>query len=98
MTQPSSGYVPNEVIAIKLDALTDEVRELRRELVRRDVYDAQRQHDQARIEALERVVSSQQTVAEKRDDTERMLRRQVGIAVLTAVLAVLVQPLMALVN
>ena len=98
MTQPSSGYVPNEVIAIKLDALTDEVRELRRELVRRDVYDAQRQHDQARIETLERVVTTQQASADKRDETERLLRRQVGLALLAAVLAVLMQPLMSLVN
>lgn len=77
--------MPNEVIAIKLDALTDEVRELRRELVRRDVYDAQRQHDQGRIDSLEARLVDQQA-----------LRRQTGLALLGALLALgvaLVRPL-----
>lgn len=86
MTQPSTGgYVPNEVIAIKLDALTDEVRELRRELVRRDVYDAQRQHDQGRIDQLEARLGDQQA-----------MRRQTGFALFGALLALgvaLVRPL-----
>lgn len=49
----------NEVLAAKLDTLTDEVRELRRELVRRDVYEAQRQADTARISALEKQIGEQ---------------------------------------
>jgi hypothetical protein len=44
MTTPN-GYVSNEVIAIKLDALTVEVQQLRRELVRSDVYEAERRAD-----------------------------------------------------
>jgi len=46
------AYVPNEVIATKLDALTGEVRELRRELVRRDVYEAERRADAMALEAV----------------------------------------------
>ena len=74
------------------------MRELRRELVRRDVYDAQRLHDQARIDSLERVVTNQAAAADKRDETERGLRRQIGLALFVAVLGMVAQPLLSLIN
>lgn len=56
----SGGYVTNEVISLKLEHLEGtvstlannlvaELRELRREAVRRDVYDEQRRADQAEL-------------------------------------------------
>lgn len=51
MTTPG-GYVSNEVIAIKLDALVIEVQQLRRELVRADVYEAERRADALELKAV----------------------------------------------
>jgi len=58
--------VPSAVLAVKLDALTEaqrdtaaEVRLLRAELVRRDVYEATRAGDLARIASLEAAQSRQ---------------------------------------
>lgn len=53
MSTSTPGFVSNEVLAAKLDMLTDEVRELRRELVRRDVYEEQRKADLTRVSTLE---------------------------------------------
>jgi hypothetical protein len=79
MTEGTPVFVTNEVLATKLDTLTDEVRELRRELVRRDVYEAQRSGDLARIAALEMRLVDQSG-----------LRRQTGFAILGAALAIVV--------
>lgn len=80
MTDPKpSTFVSNEVLGTKIDTLTDEVRELRRELVRRDVYDAQRAADLARILALEGRLTDQSSV-----------RRQIAYAIGGAALALIV--------
>lgn len=79
MAEGAPVFVSNEVIASKLDTLADEVRELRRELVRRDVYDAQRAADLERIKALEGRLTDQAGT-----------RRQVALAVVGAVLALAV--------
>lgn len=59
-TDGEARPVPSAVLAVKLDALTEaqrdtaaEVRLLRAELVRRDVYEATRAGDLARIASLE---------------------------------------------
>lgn len=79
MTTPAAGFVSNEVLATKMDALTAEVRMLRTEQVRADVYAAQREADQARISALEGRLADQAG-----------LKRQVMLAVLAAALAIVV--------
>lgn len=87
MEPPPQWPVTNEVLASKLDSLTDEVRELRRELVRRDVYDAQRSADLSRITMLETQLSAQAGV-----------RRQVGFALLAAGLSMVITIFTALIK
>lgn len=75
----AGGWVSNEVISLKIDNLISEVSMLRQELVRRDVYDAQRAADQARIAALEAAGVQAASV-----------RKQAGFALLGALLALVV--------
>lgn len=51
-TYPSDGYVSNEVIALQLKHLTDEIRLMRTESIRRDVYDEQRRADQMELQGV----------------------------------------------
>lgn len=51
MTTPG-GYVSNEVIALQLGHLTEEIKMLRTELVRRDVYEEQRRADRNELDAI----------------------------------------------
>lgn len=51
MTTPS-GYVSNEVIALQLSHLTDQIKALRTELVRRDVYEEQRRADALELKTV----------------------------------------------
>jgi hypothetical protein len=53
MTTPS-GYVSNEVIALQLVNLTEEIKLLRQELVRRDVYEEQRRADRIEMDGIKR--------------------------------------------
>ncbi len=56
----SGGYVTNEVIALQLKHLTDEIQLLRREGIRRDVYDEQRRADQMELAQVKEQLSSAQ--------------------------------------
>jgi len=82
------------VLSFKIDALTNEVLELRRELrsvVRLDLYEEGRRADQRRIEQTETTLRDLVTGLNGRheaDERERAARRwQFGLAVLAAVVS-----------
>lgn len=91
-------YVSNGEIARQLTALTVEVRELRRELVRRDVYEAERRADAAVVDGLRADMEAMAARVDRAEEDRRSTRRGATLAVLAAVLSLGVQLVVTLVG
>jgi uncharacterized protein YaaR (DUF327 family) len=96
---PVVGYVSNEVIALQLKHLSDtidgmqnnlgaEMRMLRAEVVRRDVYDAERRADQAELKALKDEVAAAGSRLKEEMTTANSRRWAVWLAIAVGVIGI----------
>lgn len=92
------GYVYGAEISRRFDDILAELRLLRQELVRRDVYEAERRADAAEVATLRGDVSALERRLAESDEARAGTRRSASVAVLAALLSLGVQLLLQLIQ